>query len=282
MNVNQALNECKLILSKADIEDYSFEAGCLVEDILGYNRVALISRGNDEVEPEKLERLFELTKRRSTHEPLQYIIGKWSFCGFDFKVGEGVLIPRDDTEVVFELCREYLSNSNNNSKKTLDLCAGSGAISVALQKIANAEVTAVELSEVAYNYLCENIRLNNSSVTPFMGDIFKCHTEFKDNSFDLIVSNPPYIKTEDISGLQEEVQYEPKMALDGGSDGYDFYKAIIENWSSKLCRGGALAFELGENQAEFVGRLLLENGFSDIKTSLDFGNIQRAIIGIKL
>lgn len=278
MNGEQALRECKSILEKANIDDSMYEARCLVEKALGLDRIGLISHGREAVDNSRLAELFALAEHRANHEPLQYILGSWSFAGFDFFVGEGVLIPRDDTEVVLNLCLEYLKHSNG--KKALDLCAGSGAISVALSKLANAEVTAVELSDKAFPYLTKNIQHNNADVNAVMGDVFSCHKDFADGEFDLIVSNPPYIKSDEIRTLQAEVQKEPTMALDGGTDGYDFYKAIIKLWSSKLKNGSALAFELGENQAEKVAELMAEQGFTDIKTALDFGNTQRAIIGI--
>jgi release factor glutamine methyltransferase len=278
MNTGQALKECKKILDNAQIEDSRFEAGCLIEKVLGCNRLALITHKEDEVSQDKLNELLALAQRRAAKEPLQYILGLWSFCGFDFYVGEGVLIPRDDTEVIVSLCLEYLQNSQ--SKRVIDLCAGSGAISIALEKLINAEVTAVELSDTAYEYLSKNIEFNKTNTKMYKGNIFSCHTDFKDNSCDLIVSNPPYIKSEEIPSLQSEVQREPKMALDGGADGLDFYRTIIKYWSSKLKKGGALALELGENQAEYVAELMKLNDFANIKTALDFGNTQRAIIGI--
>jgi release factor glutamine methyltransferase len=276
MNANQALKKCRALLESSGIDDPLFEAQCLVEKALGFDRISLIAHGDEEVENDRITELFRLTERRKEREPLQYILGCWSFCGFDFFVGEGVLIPRDDTEVVVNLCLDFLSKSKG--KRVLDLCAGSGAISVALSRLAKVEVTAVELSDRAFEYLCKNINHNNAYVRAVQGDVFDCFQNFADGSFDLIVSNPPYIKSEEIITLQAEVQKEPKMALDGGANGYDFYKSIIKNWSRKL-KGGALAFELGENQAEYVEKLMIENGFENIKTAYDLGGTKRAIIG---
>lgn len=277
MTANQALNICTKKLEEGNIENARYEALCLIEKVLGLNHSSLIVHGNDEVTDDKLCCLDNLVSRRLKREPLQYILGSWSFCGFDFEVGDGVLIPRDDTEVVLNLCLNFLKN--RPSKKVIDLCAGSGAISVAIQKLANADVTGVELSDKAFEYFNRNIKLNNSLVKAYKGDIFECYNNFSNDEFDLIVSNPPYIKSEDILSLQCEVQKEPKMALDGGIDGYDFYKSIITNWTSKLKHGGALAFELGENQADYVKQLMTENKYTNITTELDFGGTQRAIIG---
>lgn len=281
MTVGEAYRKTKDILTEAGFEAPAFEALCLTEKVFGFNRLALITKGEETVaSEEKLAVLAELTKKRLNHEPLQYLLGKWSFMGIDLLVGEGVLVPRDDTEVVTSLCIDYLSCKE--SPNVIDLCAGSGAISLALEKYANCKVTAVELSDKAFSYLTQNIKLNNSAVKALNGDIFECHKDIADNSLDLIVSNPPYIKTADIASLQKEVQHEPAMALDGGESGLDFYRRIVPLWKSKLKAGGALAFELGEGQYDEVIRILADNGFGGITESIDFGGIQRAIIGTLL
>lgn len=281
MTVGEAYRKTKDILTEAGFEAPAFEALCLVEKVFGFNRLALITKGEETVaSEEKLAVLAELTEKRLNHEPLQYLLGKWSFMGIDLLVGEGVLVPRDDTEVVTSLCIDYLSCKE--SPNVIDLCAGSGAISLVLEKYANCKVTAVELSDKAFSYLTQNIKLNNSAVNALNGDIFECHKDIADNSLDLIVSNPPYIKTADIASLQKEVQHEPAMALDGGESGLDFYRRIVPLWKSKLKAGGALAFELGEGQYDEVSRILADNGFGGITESIDFGGIQRAIIGTLL
>lgn len=281
MTVGEAYRKTKDILTEAGFEAPAFEALCLTEKVFGFNRLALITKGEETVaNEEKLAVLAELTEKRLNHEPLQYLLGKWSFMGIDLLVGDGVLVPRDDTEVVTSLCIDYLSCKE--SPNVIDLCAGSGAISLALEKYANCKVTAVELSDKAFSYLTQNIKLNNSAVNALNGDIFECHKDIADNSLDLIVSNPPYIKTADIASLQKEVQHEPAMALDGGESGLDFYRRIVPLWKSKLKAGGALAFELGEGQYDEVSRILADNGFGGITESIDFGGIQRAIIGTLL
>ena len=281
MTVGEAYRKTKDILTEAGFEAPAFEALCLVEKVFGFNRLALITKGEETVaSEEKLAVLAELTEKRLNHEPLQYLLGKWSFMGIDLLVGEGVLVPRDDTEVVTSLCIDYLSCKE--SPNVIDLCAGSGAISLALEKYANCKVTAVELSDKAFSYLTQNIKLNNSAVNALNGDIFEYHKDIADNSLDLIVSNPPYIETADIASLQKEVQHEPAMALDGGESGLDFYRRIVPLWKSKLKAGGALAFELGEGQYDEVSRILADNGFGGITESIDFGGIQRAIIGTLL
>ena len=264
------------ILSEAGIEAPGLEARLLIEGVTGMNRASQIANSNSEISGEIQEKLISMAQKRAGHLPLQYILGKWSFMGFEFKVGEGVLIPRDDTEVLVGLCLDYLKASDG--KTALDLCAGSGAVSVVLDKLANADVTAVELSDKAYNFLLENIKGTN--IKPHKGDIFECYRDFEAKSFDLIASNPPYIKTDEIETLQTEVGYEPKTALDGGADGLDFYRAIARRWTPLLKSGGAMAFELGEGQAEYVGGLMADHGYINIKTAKDLGGTDRAIIGI--
>lgn len=280
MTLREAYNRCRAGLAENGFDSPELEAMALVDKAVGCDRLRLISHGNDELSDSEAALVEELLQRRLAHVPLQYITGSWSFCGFEFSVGEGVLIPRDDTEVVVGLCLDFLRDKP--SARAVDLCAGSGAISVALNKLGNAEVTAVELSEEAFKFLLKNIELNDAQVTPLNDDIFTCHSRFADQSLDLIVSNPPYIKREELESLQEEVRFEPRLALDGGESGYDFYEAIIRDWSGKLRHGGALAFELGEGQAQRVSELMRQKGFSDIRIENDLGGIQRAIIGTML
>ena len=280
MTVEQAYRECKTNLEKICVCDPDFETACIFEQKFSLNRAKVITHGCDKFSEENLCELHNILDKRAEKEPLQYILGSWDFCGFEFFVGDGVLIPRDDTEVVLTLCLEFLKNCK--SRKTADLCAGSGAISVALNRLANADVTSVELSDKAFFYLEKNAKHNNTDITLIKGNIFKCYRDFDNGFFDLIVSNPPYIKTDEIKALQTEVQKEPSMALDGGKDGYDFYRAIVRDWSTKLKKGGALAFELGEEQADYVAELMKNAGYKNIKTALDISGIKRAIIGFKL
>lgn len=280
MTVNEIYQSGLKLLENNNIENSKFEAQSLLQKAFSLDRVGFIMHKTDKADENCLHNFLKFIEKRISGEPLQYILGEWSFMGFDFKVGRGVLIPRDDTEVVVNLCIDFLKNRTD--KKTVDLCSGSGAIAVALDKISGAEVTAVEIDETAFSYLETNVKENNSSVKPVMADALEICETFADGELDLIVSNPPYIKSADIETLQKEVRPEPRLALDGGEDGCDFYREIVNRWSRKLKKGGALAFELGENQADAVKVLMTEQGFSDFKISLDFGGAQRAIIGTLL
>lgn len=280
MTVNEIYQSGLKLLENNNIENSKFEAQSLLQKAFSLDRVGFIMHKTDKADENCSHNFLKFIEKRISGEPLQYILGEWSFMGFDFKVGRGVLIPRDDTEVVVNLCIDFLENRTD--KKTVDLCSGSGAIAVALDKISGAEVTAVEIDETAFSYLETNVKENNSSVKPVMADALEICETFADGELDLIVSNPPYIKSADIETLQKEVRLEPRLALDGGEDGCDFYREIVNRWSRKLKKGGALAFELGENQADAVKALMTEQGFSDFKISLDFGGVQRAIIGTLL
>ena len=278
MTVEELYKKAKNVLKTAGIDDPAFDALCLIQKVFSFDRARLIAYGNTQVKQDDEKLFFSYVNRRTKFEPLQYILGSWGFMGYDFNVGEGVLIPREDTSEVVSLCIEKARTIEN--PKILALCSGSGAIAVVLSKeIKNAEVTAVEKSETAFSYLSENIRLNNAAVKAICGDIFKCMNDFKDGSFDIIVSNPPYIKSGELDSLQKEVQREPALALDGGADGYDFYRFIISNWTQKLKPKGSMASELGENQFDTVKELMKAEKFTDFEEKIDLGNTQRAIIG---
>ncbi len=279
MNIKQAFNLTKNELLKAGVSDPAFDAIYLFEHVFSMSRSDITVYGDKEADTEKLSALKECVKRRINGEPVQYIIGCWYFMDRKFEVSQGVLIPRDDTEVVVRACLDLLKNRNDTN--IIDLCSGSGIIAVTLEKeLENSNVFAVEKSDVAYSFLEKNARLNDCDLKALHADLYDCVDDFKDGYFDLLVSNPPYIISDEIKTLQKEVQFEPKLALDGGKDGFDFYRGIIDVWSKKLKKGGIIAFELGENQFEYVESLLKKEGFQDIKGYLDFSNTVRALTAI--
>lgn len=269
-------NKAKEELDKAGISSPAFNSMCLIEKVFGINKAELLS-GNHIADDDKSVEFITLLGRRLSGEPLQYLLGEWEFYGYKLKVGKGVLIPRDDTEVLLRVCLNYLKDKNN--AKVLDLCSGSGALAIAIAKETDAQVTAIEKSAEALPYLCENISLNKADVEVIAGDVFKCSGEFDDGYFDLILSNPPYIIRSEIDSLQKEISFEPRIALDGGADGYDFYRCIVSDYSTKLKRGGMMAFEIGEGQFSTVKSLLEKENFSEIGCERDLGNIQRAVYG---
>ena len=270
-------NETKRRLQAAGIEDFGFEARVIIRHITGLDNKQIMLNYNTVLNAYQLRRLSDTVNRRTARYPLQYILGEWSFYGLEFKVGEGVLIPRSDSETLADTALELIKNTK--SPKVLDLCAGSGAIGIAVA--ANREdsfVTLLEKYENAAKYLKENIALNGLNNAEFVsGDVLK--GDCGDRKFDLIVSNPPYIPTDDLKGLQPEVLYEPDSALDGGKDGLLFYKAITGNYKRSLNPGGALCFEAGINEADAVADILKAAGFKNIEKRKDFSEIDRVVFG---
>ena len=246
------MQEIILALKEAGIEDARFEA----------KEIARLPK----------EHQKDAIERRLSGEPLQYIIGEWEFYSLPFLVGKGVLIPRPDTETLVDCALEFIGS---HPLSCIDLCSGSGAVAIAVEKNSRAKVSALEKSEEAFYYLEKNIKLNNSEVLAIKGDINDAPRE----KYDVILSNPPYIPTGDLAGLQKEVQREPRMALDGGLDGLDFYKIIVKNWLPALNSGGMIAVECGIGQAEDIKGLFLAAGLENVGTKSDLCGVQRVIFG---
>lgn len=275
MTVPALSNTLKSLLSRAGVENPDGDTREILCAVLNCSRTELLSR-DQEISEEDYDKAIAMARRRASGEPIQYVIGSWSFMGRDYTVGEGVLIPRDDTEV---LVGEALKAARRfSAPSVVDLCSGSGIIAVTLSKeLKGASVYAVEKSGEAFAYLKENVRMNGADVQLIHDDLADCADDFEDGSFDLIVSNPPYIRSDEIADLQGEVQYEPRLALDGGEDGYDFYELILRLWSKKLKADGYIAFEIGEGQFAYVSELLTENGYTDITGAPDIQGIIRAV-----
>ena len=275
-----ALNSAvKSLLTRAGVENPAGDTLEILCAVLHCSRTELILR-NDDLPEEATEKALAMARRRISGEPIQYILGSWSFMGRDYRVGEGVLIPRDDTEVVVT---EALRLSESTPDPVIvDLCSGSGIIAVTLAKeLPNATVYAVEKSDAAFSYLTENIALNQANVRAIHADLRDCVNDFADGTLDMIVSNPPYIRSDEIADLQKEVRYEPRLALDGGEDGYDFYKMILSLWTPKLKYGGAIAFEIGEGQFDAIAAMLCNAGYTDINGTPDIQGITRAVTAEK-
>ena len=271
--------QAKKSLAENGIDSADYDSLLLIEKCLGMSRQDIILYGDRYISDDKRLEFEQLVDQRVSGIPLQYILGSWEFFGLPFKVGKGVLIPRADTEILVET---VIDNSAHIKAPIIaDLCAGSGAIGISLAKNMQAKkIFLIEKSKDALPYLIENISLNNASCCEAVeGDIFNCCDMFEDASIDIIVSNPPYIESDIIKTLQKEVQYEPKSALDGGSDGLDFYKCIADKWRAKLKPNGILAFEIGYDQGEEVSDLL--KSFSKIKLFKDYGDNDRVIIAVK-
>ncbi len=258
-----------------------FEARILFEELFGLTRLKLAGQSEREFTAEEKVILDSAAAKRLSGVPLQYITGKWSFMDREYYVGEGVLIPRDDTEVVV---REFYDGIKNiHTPKLADLCSGSGIIALTLSGLLpESSIAAIEKEDAAFEYLKRNTELHKAeNVTIIKGDIFVCHEDFENESLDGVISNPPYIETDVIPQLQTEVQSEPKTALDGGADGLDFYRCIAEKWLPKLRCGGIIAVETGETQAMAVSELFEQGGAENIRVIKDIQGLDRVIYGTK-
>ncbi len=278
ITLDEVYRRGRAMLEYQNIPDAEVDALYLMESVFGTDRTSLILHGDRQADSELCRRFFDCINERISGRPLQYIVGTWNFMGYDFFVGEGVLIPRDDTETTVICALELLKNYD--SPKVIDLCSGSGAIAISIKKMMpNANVTALELSPDAIGYLKKNAERNSADITIVCGDVATDHKNYDDNEFDMIVSNPPYIVSNQIDTLQRELSFEPRMALDGGSDGLDFYRVITENWASKIKPGGYLVYENGEDEHEAIAKIMLANGFTDIRYDLDLQMFKRTTYG---
>ncbi len=279
MTIFEAYNSTKKKLEAAGVKDFVFEAKQIIMHITGFTPTQILTDYNKPLTEFQENNLVAIVHQREVHYPLQYIFGNWDFYGRTFKVGVGVLIPRADTEVVVEAALEQVKEIT--APKILDLCAGSGCIGITLDlEIPESEVTLVEKYDEALRYTKENIELNNSKAKALKGDVFET-PQFEKESFDLVVSNPPYIPQDEMKYCSPEVQFEPETALLAEDEGLEFYKAIIGNYTPCIKNGGKLCFEVGFKQAEKVSDLLYAKGFRDIKIKNDLNGIGRCVLGTK-
>ncbi len=274
MTLSEAYNYGVYFLSANGVDEADFKSLCLCCHCAGIK--------NNEYEIHKNEDLIIMKKfadmlwQIKSGEPLQYVIGRWDFYESEFHVGRGVLIPRPETEELTEL---VLDNAKRLcSPVVFDLCSGSGCIGISIAKaLPSSTVYCVEKSEEALQYLLKNaesisnVKVVNSDIN-YPSDI---------GNADIIVSNPPYIKSSDLSSLQREVQFEPSMALDGGADGLDFYRIIAEKWNSNLKENGMLFLEIGEDQGEAVYEILEKQGFKEIEVIKDMYGNNRMVKSVK-
>lgn len=277
MTIFEAYNNTKKQLAAAGCEDEVFEAKQIIKHITGLTSAEILTHYNNALTMYQQNNLTAIIKQRAAHYPLQYIFGEWGFYGCRFKVGPGVLIPRQDTEALVDTALEFLKD--NDSPVVLDLCSGSGCIGIALAKSKPlSRVTLVEKYEEAMRYLNENIKLNGAeNATAVLADVLK-PPQF-DKRFDIIVSNPPYISAKEMDSLASEVKYEPETALYGGEDGLLFYRAITSEYKRYLKNGGMLAFEVGINEADAVCEILRATGYENIEKRKDLNGIYRVVSG---
>lgn len=270
MKTRILVKEGEYRLSKAFCMDAKIDAEELYCYLTGLDKVSLFLKAQEEVDPETEEKYMELIAKRAERIPLQHITGVQEFMGYTFKVSPDVLIPRQDTETLVTEAARTIQNTpkekltffeklkGHKEWEILDLCCGSGAIGISLAKICNnLKVTASDISEEALAIAEENAKTLRTKIKFLQGDMFKPHEGKK---YDMIVSNPPYIRTNMISILQEEVKkHEPLKALDGGRDGLNFYRTIVENADKYLKPGGFLMLEIGHDQGEDLRKMLKDS-----------------------
>lgn len=263
-------------LTDAGCDSPEFDAQQLVSYCLGMNKTQLLLNSGAPVEEGKLIFFEDCVKKRCNHEPLQYIIGMWDFHRFSFKVGEGVLIPRPETELLVEFAAEKIQK--NDFKVVYDLCCGSGCIGLTVAKLfPTVKVICIDLSDKAIEYTTMNKELLGAdNVTIVKADVLDSVGFLGLPRPDIILSNPPYIKTEEIKNLQPEIAFEPFMALDGGDDGLVFYRALSENWFTYINKGGYIAMEIGEDQGKDVLSLFI-NKAEKARIIKDASNLDRVV-----
>ena len=225
---------------------------------------------------EEAEKLEALCTRREQREPLQYLCGIWSFLDFDLAVGPGVLCPRADSEVACETAIELLQQMGKPEPQVLDLCAGTGCLGIGIRHfVPSASVTCVEKSPQALQYLQANV--HGTGVQAKAADVLQYWRELMPQSVQLIISNPPYLTGAEMQALMPEPAHEPAMALDGGTDGLDFYRAIAAHYRDIVCPGGWLVFEIGCAQRADVMEICRQNSWQQVQARKDYGGNDRVV-----
>lgn len=271
MNPRALLKATASAFRNAGIPDPEVDAALLLSHVTGQPPLSLRLDMTTALPDDVLTRFDALVSRRLTRQPLQYLLHTQPFLGRDFYVDERVLIPRPETELLAE--RAIAALREHPHPIALDLCCGSGALAVSMSlEVPGAQVHAADLSPDALAVTAKNAELLGASVTLHQGDLFAAVPE---TTFDVIVSNPPYIPSADCLTLQEEVRREPMMALDGGTDGLNFYRRIASDAPKFLRPGGVLLLEVGFDQAEAVMALLAD--FADVQAHEDYQHIPRMI-----
>ncbi len=280
MKYRDLYNQGIEILSSENIPDAKIDARLLLEYACKTDRNALFLRGDMDVSKENEKLYLDLISKRKKHIPLQHLTGEQEFMGLTFKVNEYVLIPRQDTECLVEIVLKNL----HDGMRILDMCTGSGCILISLLHYSNdCQGVGVDLSVEALDVARLNaVTLGNNGIAESLDVTFVQSDLFEkvEGKFDIIVSNPPYIKTKVIETLMPEVKdFEPMIALDGLEDGLHFYRKIILDAKQFLNRGGQLFFEIGYDQGKEVSELMRKAGYVDVEISQDLAGLDRVVYG---
>lgn len=269
---------------KNKIPTSRLDAELLLAHLLRIERLQLYLKFNRPMSEEELAAFKALIQRRIKGEPVSYIRGVKEFWSLPFKVGPGVLVPRPDTEIILEKVQEIFKGKEN-SLKILDIGTGSGNLAIALAKeYPRAKITAIDISDEALNYAKQNAETNgaNDQIEFLRQDFFTIYHSPSTIHYDLIISNPPYVRSSMIDTLDPGIRdYEPRLALDGGPDGLDFYRKIGETAPQLLKADGILAVEIGENQGELVRTLFEKVGLKNIEVNKDYSGLDRGVVARK-
>ncbi|PIQ90146.1 MAG: protein-(glutamine-N5) methyltransferase, release factor-specific [Candidatus Omnitrophica bacterium CG11_big_fil_rev_8_21_14_0_20_41_12] len=257
------------------------EAELVLSHVLNCDKLSLYLNKDINLTKGNSVLISEILKRRISGEPLQYILGKTEFMGLEFKVDKRALIPRPETEILVETAINELRTAGISCPKIFDLGTGSGCIAISIAKLLpGAIIWAADISKEALQLAAANAESNKAEIKFLRSDIFSA-LELKNEQFDLIISNPPYVAVSELSSLAKEISFEPRCALAAGIEGLDFYALISAQAQVYLKIGGILAFEVGVNQSQQVCAMLFKENFSDIKTIKDYNNINRVVMGRK-
>ena len=264
-------------------ESPSLEIQMMIAKVIEKDRLYIMLNLEEDIDESKVEIIKTMIDKRKNSYPLQYILGEREFWGMDFKVSEGVLIPRQDTEILIEeTLKKLKDNKHKSNLKGFEIGVGSGIISITLLKeIETLTMIGVDINDKAIELTKANALKHEVSdrLCILNSNLFEKIN--KENQFDFIISNPPYIETKVIDSLKEDIkQHEPKLALDGGEDGLDFYRAIIEQSKSYISPEGFIAFEIGYNQGEAVKKIFVENGYPNVTIAKDLAGFDRVVIGM--
>lgn len=274
--------ETRRTLKEAGIEAYNLEARLLVAHAAGKTMEKLTADLNLYPSSTMGDRVRELIERRLAGEPIAYVTGSWEFYGLPLVIDRSTLIPRMDTEVLVDSALKILRERGKMDARVLDLCTGSGCIACAIaSELPASRVVAADIDPRCVSVCRRNVLLNNLSprVTSIDADALGAPPMLI-GSFDMLVSNPPYIATKEIETLDVSVRdYEPRKALDGGEDGLRFYREIVRRWKSVIREGGHILFEVGETQSAEVQKLLRLASFKDVEAVKDTAGIERVVIG---
>lgn len=284
MAIKELLKKGTELLKQNPNSNPRLESQVILSKLLNVDKSFLYAHGDLQVEESLQDEYFLLIDKRKNGYPLQYLLGEVEFFGYNFKVREGVLIPRADTEILVSYIIDYINDNNLMNYKLLEIGVGSGAIILSIAKnCPNGELIGVDISEEALKIAKENQdNLNVSNVTLLKSDLFEVFLNKPNKEeFDIIVSNPPYIDREEMKELQKEVQYEPQIALFGGDDGLEYYKSISADARYFLKTGGLLAFEIGLKQGDKVRDILSNLGYRDVSIITDLEKRDRVVVAHK-